>query len=148
VFFFLSSLLFATGKFSVAGLFFWAASRHRLFFYWPVSRCAFGREGVSPDLPLPGWERTGRHSGAGVGEELAEGWKISIEIVVGGEIFKQKTGSEGRGCCMCKESGPAGHQSRCGGCSEGWRAGSGSGLGKHADEAGCFGAPPTPYFDA
>ena len=49
--------------------------------YWPVSRCAFGREGVSPDLPLPGWEATGRHSRAGVGEELAEmllssGWSM------------------------------------------------------------------------
>ena len=37
-------------------LLYWAASRHRLFLYWPVSRCACGREGVSPDLPLPGWE--------------------------------------------------------------------------------------------
>ena len=41
------------------------------------------REGVSPDLPLPGWESAGRHSWAGVGEELAEGWKISIKGVVG-----------------------------------------------------------------
>ena len=71
---FFSSLLFSRKKgLSGAWLFYWAASRHRLFLYWPVSRCAFGREGVSPDLPLPGWEATGRHSRAGVGEELAEG---------------------------------------------------------------------------
>ena len=44
----------AVGKFSGAGLFYWAASRHRLCLCWPISRCAFGREGVSPDLPLPG----------------------------------------------------------------------------------------------
>ena len=56
------------------GLFYWAASRHRLFLYWPVSRCACGREGISPDLPLPGWEATARHSWAGEGEEVAEGW--------------------------------------------------------------------------
>ena len=34
-----------------------------------VSRCVFVREGVSPDLLLPGWGSTGRHSWAGVGEE-------------------------------------------------------------------------------
>ena len=138
----------AAWKFSGAGLFYWAASRHRLCLYWPVSRCAVGREGVSPDLPLPGWESAGRHSWAGVGEELAEGWKISVKVVVGGKIFKQKTGSEGRGCCMGKESRPAGHQSWCRGCAESWGAGSSSGLGQHADKAGCLVAPPTPYFDA
>ena len=112
-FFFSPRSLLAAGKFLRAGLFYWAASRHRLCLYWPVSRCAVGREGVSPDLPLPGWGSTGRHSWAGVGEELAEGWKISVKVVVGGKIFKQKTGSEGRGCCVGKESRPAGHQSRC-----------------------------------
>lgn len=37
----------------------------------------FGREVVKPDLPLPGWEATSRHSRAGVGEreESAAGWK-------------------------------------------------------------------------
>ena len=50
------------------GLFYWATSG-KLFLYWPVSRCAFGRESKSPDPPLPGWEATGRHSWAGVGEE-------------------------------------------------------------------------------
>ena len=138
----------AARKFSGAGMFYWAASRHRLCLYWAVSRCAVGREGVSPDLPPPDWESTGRHSWAGVGEELAEGWKISVQVVVGGKIFKQKTGSEGRGCCMGKESRPAGHQSRCRGCAESWGAGSSSGLGKHADKAGCLVAPPTRYFDA
>ena len=44
-------------------LLYWAASRHRLFLYWPVSRCACGREGVSPDLPLPGWEAADWHGG-------------------------------------------------------------------------------------
>ena len=78
--FFFSSLLF--GRKKVLGwLFSWAAPRHSLFLHRPVSRCAFGREGVNPDLPLPGWEATGRHSRAGVGEELAEmflssGWSM------------------------------------------------------------------------
>ena len=85
------------------GLFYWAASRRRLFLYWPVSRCACGREGICPDLPLPGWEATARHSWAGEGEEVAEGWKVSVEIVVRGEILKQQAGSEGGGCCMGKE---------------------------------------------
>ena len=72
---------FAARKFSGAGLFYWAASRHRLCLYWPVSKCAVGREGVSPDLPLLGWESTGRHSWRGVGrgvEDLRQGcggWK-------------------------------------------------------------------------
>ncbi len=57
------------------GPFYWAVSKHRLLLYWPISRCAFGGEGISPaDFPLPGWETTGRHSWAGVGEEVAEGW--------------------------------------------------------------------------
>ena len=72
----------------------------------------FGREGVSPHLPLLGWEAPGRHSWAGVGEELAEGWEISVKVVVGGKIFKQETRSEGRGCCMGKEDRPAGHPAR------------------------------------
>ena len=58
--------------------------------YWPVSRYACRREGISPDLPLPGWEATARHSWAGEGEEVAEGWKVSVEIVVRGEILKQQ----------------------------------------------------------
>ena len=66
-------------------------------------RCACGREGISPDLPLPGWEATARHSWAGEGEEVAEGWKVSVEIVVRGEILKQQAGSEGGGCCMGKD---------------------------------------------
>ena len=64
-------------------------------------------------------------------------------MVVRGEIFKQQTGSEGGGCCMGKEGRPAGHQSGRGGCWK-WRAGSGSGFGEHADEAGCLVAPPAP----
>ena len=114
--FFFPSLLFSRKM--VLGcrvVFYWAASRHILFLFWPVSRCAFGREGVSPDLPLPGAERIGR----GV-EDLRQGCG-------GGEVFKQKTGSERRGCCMGKESRPAGFQSKCG-CSERWRAGAGSGM--------------------
>ena len=72
VFFFFSSRSFLTARRSKGtGLFYWAASRHRLFLYWPVSRCAFGREGISPDLPLPGWEATARLSWAGLGEEVA-----------------------------------------------------------------------------
>ena len=81
IFFFSPRSFLAARRVSGAGLFYWAASRHRLCLYWPVSRCAVGREGVSPDLPLPGWESTGRHSWAGVGEELAEGWKISVKVV-------------------------------------------------------------------
>ena len=52
--FFFPPLLFSRRRSIDTGLFYWAASRHRLFLYWPVSRCACGREGVSPDLPLPG----------------------------------------------------------------------------------------------
>ena len=82
---FCPSLLFSRRRwFLGAGLFYWAASRHRLLLFWPVSRCVFGREGVS-------WEATARHSWAAVGEELAEGWKISVKVVVGGKVFKQKT---------------------------------------------------------
>ena len=151
ILFFFVSLLFSRKKVLWCGAVLMGSLTAQTVFiclYWPVSRCAVGREGVSPDLPLPGWESTGRHSWAGVGEELAEGWKISVKVVMGGTIFKQKTGSEGRGCCMGKESRPAGHQSRCRGCAESWGAGASSGLGKHADKAGCLVAPPTPYFDA
>ena len=72
----------AARKFSGAGLFYWAASRHRLCLYWAVSRCAVGTEGVSPDLPLPGGESTGRHSWAGVGEELAEGFFLQVMYTI------------------------------------------------------------------
>ena len=41
---------------------------------------------------------------------LAAGWLV--KFVVGGKVFKQEIGSEGRGCYMGKESRPAGHQSR------------------------------------
>ena len=67
---------------------------------------------------------------------------------MGGKGLKQETGNEGSGCCMGRESRPARHQSRCGGCAEKWEAGSDSGLGKHADKAGCLVASPTPHFDA
>ena len=102
-FFFFSRAFLTARRSKGTGLFYWAASRHRLFLYWPVSRCACGREGISPDLPLPGWEATARHSWAGEGEEVADGWKVSVEIVVQGEILKQQAGSEGGGCCMGKE---------------------------------------------
>ena len=32
--------------------------------------CACGKDGVSPDLPLPGWEATDRHGRARVRKEL------------------------------------------------------------------------------
>ena len=136
-FFFLRTFL-AAWRFTSTKLFYWAASRHRLFLYWPVSRCAWGREGISPDLPLPGWQATGWHGRGGVGKEVAEGWKIYVQVVVGREVFKQQAGSEGRRCCVGEESWPPGHQSGTGGCLE-WRgAGAGSGVGKYADEVGCF----------
>jgi len=53
-----------------------------------------------------------------VGKEVAEGWKISVQVVVGKEVFKQQAGSEGRRCGVGEESGPPGHQSRTGGCLE------------------------------
>ena len=34
-------------------------------------------------VPLPGWEAPGLHSRAGVGEELAEGWEISVQVDCG-----------------------------------------------------------------
>ena len=49
--FFFSSRAFLTARRSKGtGLFYWAASRHRLFLYWPVSRCACGREGISVNI--------------------------------------------------------------------------------------------------
>ena len=46
--FFFPSRAFLTARRSKGtGLFYWAASRHRLFLYWPVSKCACGREGIS-----------------------------------------------------------------------------------------------------
>ena len=36
-------------------------------------RCAWRREGVGPDLPLPGWEASDRHAGARVRKEVVEG---------------------------------------------------------------------------
>ena len=75
---------------------------------------------------------------------MVEGWKNPVKIVVRGRVFKQQTGSEGGGCCMGKEGRPAGPQSGRGGCLERWRAGSGSGFGEHADEAGCLVAPTAP----
>ena len=38
-FFFFPPLLFSRRRSIDTGLFYWAASRHRLFLYWPVSRC-------------------------------------------------------------------------------------------------------------
>ena len=116
-------LLFSREKVQRYRTVYWAASRHRLFLHWPVSRCASGREGIGSNLPLPGWETTSRHSWAGVGEEVAEGWKVSVKIVVRGAIFKQQSGSEGSACCMGKEGRPAGHQSGRSGCLERWRIG-------------------------
>ena len=60
---------------------------------------------------------------------------------MGGKIFKQETGSEERGCCMGKDTRADAMAARRDG-------GSGSGLGKHVDKAGCLVAPPTPYFEA
>lgn len=57
-----------------------AASRHRLFSDWPVSRCAFGKGGVNPDLPLPAGRRlvgtAGMMRGGGWqrGKETAAAW--------------------------------------------------------------------------
>ena len=73
---------------------------------------------------------------------------MSVQVVVGRKVFKQQAGSEGRCCGVGEESRPPGHQSRTGSCLEWARAGAGSGVGKHADEAGSFNAPPTAYFDA
>ena len=62
----------------ITGLFYWAASGYRLFLYWPASRCALGKEGVSPDP----------HSWAGVGKGAAKEWKFSVLIMVGEEHTK------------------------------------------------------------
>ena len=97
---------------------------------------------------LGSFQATGRHGRGGVGKEVAEGWKISVQVVVGREVFKQQAGSEGRRCGVGEESGPPGHQSRTGCCLEWSGAGAGPGVGKHADEVGCFIAPPASYFDA
>ena len=106
IFFFFPPLLFSRRRSIDTGLLYWAASRHRLFLYWPVSRCACGREGVSPDLPLPCWEATDRHGWARVGKEVAERGKVSVLVVVGREIFEQQTGRKGSSYRMGKESFP------------------------------------------
>ena len=51
-----------------------------------------------------------------MGKEVAEGWEISIQVVVGREVFKQQAGSKGRRFGVGEESGPPGHQRRTGGC--------------------------------
>ena len=103
-FFFFPPLLFSRRRSIDTGLFYWAASRHRLFLCWPVSRCACGREGVSPDLPLPGWEATGKHGGGRVRKEVAERWKVSVLVMVRREIFEEQAGRKGSSCRMGKES--------------------------------------------
>ena len=112
--FFFPPLLFSRRRSIDTGLFYWAASRHRLFLYWPVSRCACGREGVRPDLPLPGWEATGKHGGGRVRKEVAERWKVSVLVVVRREIFEEQAGRKGSSCRMGKESRPTGDEGRAG----------------------------------
>ena len=102
--FFFPPLLFNRRRSSDTGLFYRAASRHRLFLYWPVSRCACGREGVSPDHSLPGWVATGKHEGGRVRKEVAERWKVSVLVVVRREIFEEQAGRKGSSCRMGKES--------------------------------------------
>ena len=69
-------------------------------------------------------------------------------VVVGREIFEQLTGRKGSSCRMGKEGRPTRDEGCAGGCLEGWRAGSGSGFGEHADEVGSFIAPPAANFDS
>ena len=96
-----SPLLFSRRGSIDTGPFFWAASRHRLFLYLPVSRCACGREDVSPDLPLPGWEATDKHGGGRVRTEVGERWKVSVLVV---KIFEEQAGRKGSSCRIGKES--------------------------------------------
>ena len=53
--------------------------------------------------------------GASLGKEVAEGWKISFQVMVGIKIFKQQAGSKGCGG-VSRECRPTGDQSRNGGC--------------------------------
>ena len=111
---------------------------------WPFFRRSFSAHcfctGGSPDVLLVGkLYRAGRRMVGTAGcrrEELAKGRKISVSIVRG-----MKNGQV-KHSCMGRENRPAKPQSRSGGCSGGWTAGSGCGLGNHADQA-----PPTLYFD-
>ena len=76
-------------------------STHRLFLCWPVSRCAFVREGVNPDLPI----RLGGDWSAQLGR-CRRGVRRGVEAIrpdCGGKDFKQKTRTERRGCCMGTE---------------------------------------------
>lgn len=74
------SLLFSCKKVEGHNAVLLAASRHRLFSDWPVSRCAFGKGGVNPDLPLPAGRRlvgtAGMMRGGGWqrGKETAAAW--------------------------------------------------------------------------
>ena len=106
-----------------------------LFVYWPVSRCACGREGVRsrPSCTVLEGDWQAR-AGSCVKGGIAERWTVSVMVVVGGEIFEQQAGRKGGSCRMGEESCPTGNEGRAaGGCLEGGRAGSGSGFGEHAD---------------
>ena len=79
--FFFPRVFLAAGRFSGAELFFWAASRQRLFLYWPVStgksKSRPSSTGLRGDWSAQlGWCRI---------KELAEGWEISIKALVGGQ---------------------------------------------------------------
>ena len=64
-----------------------------------IGRNAFttskGREGIGPDLPLPGRQATGSHGGARVGKEVAEGL-VDLRPSCGGERGLQTTGWQRR----------------------------------------------------
>lgn len=104
---------------------------------WPFFRRSFSAHcfctGGSPDVLLVGkLYRAGKRMVGTAGcrrEELAKGRKISVSIVRGMKNCQVKHS------CMGRENRPAKPQSRSGGCSGGWTAGSGCGLGKHADQA-------------
>ena len=88
VFFFVPPRFFSCRRSINTGLLYWATSRHKLFLDWPVSRCACGRKGVSPDLLLPGWEAAGWHGGRAV-EGLSHGCRGERDLRTAGWPQKQ-----------------------------------------------------------
>ena len=146
--FFFSPHLFSRRRSINTGLLYWAASRYRLFFYWPVSRYVCGREGVSPDLPLPGTEVTDWHGGARVRKEVAERWKVSVMVVVGSEkSSNSRLAAKEVAAAWVRR---AGHRETRAALVAAWRegAGSGWGFGEHANEVGIFIAPPAAKFNS
>ena len=120
-----------------------AASRHRLFSDWPVSRCAFGKGGVNPDLPLPAGRRlvgtAGMMRGGGWqrGKETAAAWAKRADQRGGWQRGKETAAAWAKRADQRDTGADMVAARKEGGLAVGFD----SGLGEHADEAGGLVAP-------